>query len=120
MDVSVAGPNVNNREDAEDAKGMGVMALRAEERKLKEVNSRWQAKPNPNCQFTPFAIENTRGLGNQARELLYNMLDVPSPLHVHPADSKETKNSRDGQPLHLHRIRTIIEGGNPSFNRASD
>jgi len=47
-------------------------------KRKKQVEARWKVKEKtPSIQFIPFAIENTGGLGESARELLYQILDIP-------------------------------------------
>ena len=77
VDVTITGPNIQNRQKAQIM--VGAMSKAAEERKIQQVNGRWHVKHKPGVQFVPFAIENTGGLGAQARELVYEMLDIPKP-----------------------------------------
>ena len=75
VDLTVAGLNVQMIHRAQD-KG-GVLAEKAEKRKIDEVNRYW--KLNPNVEILPFAVEYTGGLGVYARRFLHDVLAIPKP-----------------------------------------
>jgi hypothetical protein len=106
VDVTITGPNHLNRGKA--LKTAGAMALCAEERKTAEVNARWI--PKPNFQFLPFAVENTGGLGAQARGLIYKMLDIPPapPLQAQSADAANKRRERNAKFEAAMRIKASI------------
>jgi hypothetical protein len=108
VDVTITGPNNQNRQKAMLKEG--AMALSAEERKMREVNARWHTKLKPGYRFVPFAVENTGGLGAQARELIYQMLDIPKapPPQVHSADAANRRLERNDKFDALLRIKAAI------------
>jgi hypothetical protein len=108
VDVTITGPNNQNRKKA--LLKEGAMALCAEERKTRQVNARWHTQPKPGFRFVPFAIENTGGLGSQARELIYQMLDIPKapPLQAHSAEAVNRRLERNDKFDALLRIKAAI------------
>ena len=86
------------------------MALCAEERKMRQVNARWHTAHKPGYQFLPFAVENTGGLGVQARELIYQLLDIPKapPLQAHSVEAINERFERSNKFDALLRIKAAI------------
>ena len=95
VDVTITGPNTQNRNKAQIT--AGAMAQAAELRKIQQVHARWNVAAKPNIEFRPFAIENMGGFGVYARDFLYEMLDIPKPppleAQTHAAVSKRLERT---------------------------
>ena len=108
LDVTITGPNTQNRNKAQIT--AGAMAQAAEQRKIQQVHARWNVTAKPNIQFRPFAIENMGGFGVHARDFLYEMLDIPNPppleAQTHAAVSKRLERTEKLDAL--QRIKASI------------
>ena len=106
IDVTVAGPNVQNRVAA--SRTSGAMALRAEERKDAEVAKRWHLRPG--TRMIGFAVEFTGAWGVKARNIVHEMLNIPPP----PANgtpeqvAEQVRAERNVKLLALWRFKAAV------------
>ena len=108
VDVTITGPNNQNRNKAQVT--AGSMAQAAETRKIQQVIAKWNVASRPNFEFRPFAVENTGGFGVHARDLLYEMLDIPKPppLEAQTHDAVGKRHERTEKLDALWRIKAAI------------